>query len=207
MTESAHRYPVNLDLNGRNCLVVGGGSVAARKIAGLVAAGAHVTVIAPEVSPDLASNDALVVHRRPYRRGDVVGFALVITTTDDVGVNAAVAADAEAAGIWVNSADDPVNCGFTLGSVMRVGPIQIMVSTGGRSPAYSAWLRREFEGLIGADHEGLIDVMATKRDEMRSTGRPTEVPGWNEALAAGLYDLVAAGDLAAARALLDDRLD
>src|SRR5688572_26718697 len=90
-------YPVGLTLTGRQCLVVGGGRVAARKIAGLAAAGAEVHVVAPEVSDD-AYRLATVVRRRPFRPGDCIGYRLVFTATGDEAVDAAVAADAEAAG-------------------------------------------------------------------------------------------------------------
>ena len=81
-------YPVMLQVAGRRCLVVGGGRVALRKVEGLLGAGADVTVIAPEVDARIDALD-VAVERRPYRRGDVAGFRLVITATDDAAVNAA----------------------------------------------------------------------------------------------------------------------
>src|SRR5829696_8208061 len=121
-------YPVYLDLTGVRVLVVGGGSVAARKIAGLCAAGAIVTVIAPNV---VHGTEAAQIEHRPYQHGDVTGFQLVVTATDDPEVNAAVAAEARAAHVFVNSADDPDNCTFILPAIGRRGPVTVAVSTGG----------------------------------------------------------------------------
>ena len=127
-------YPVFLNLEGVPVLLVGGGQIASRKAAGLVAAGALVTVIAPEVRPELAEV-AAAVWLRPFAEGDCAGFRLVMTATDDPAVNARVYADATAAGIWVNSADDPDNCTFILPAVARRGPVVAAISTGGASPA------------------------------------------------------------------------
>src|SRR3712207_6396749 len=134
MPVDAPTYPVNLLLDGRPCLVVGGGHIATRKVEGLLACGADVTVIAPEVDAALEALP-VAVRRRRYEAGDVAGFRLAIAATDDPAVNKAVFDDAEAAGIWVNSADDPDRCSFTLPSVVRRGPLVLSVSTGGHSPA------------------------------------------------------------------------
>ena len=135
-------YPVMLQVAGRRCLVVGGGRVALRKVEGLIAAGADVTVIAPEIDARIeALSDVITIERRAYDAGDVTGFRLVITTTNDAAVNARVFDDAEAAGIWVNSADDIDHCSFTLPAVHRDGAVTVAVATDGQSPAFAAWLR------------------------------------------------------------------
>ena len=125
---------MSLDLDGRPVVVVGGGRVALGKVRGLLACGASVTVIAPDVCQELAELD-VSVRRRAYRSGDLTGFALVFTATDDPAVNGAVSADAQAAGTWVNSADDPARCTFQLPAVVRRGPMTVAVSSSGRSPA------------------------------------------------------------------------
>ena len=108
-------YPVGLDLTGRPCLVVGGGAVAERKVAGLVEAGARVTVVSPALTPALlrlAREAPLSWRPREYAAGDAAGFRLVMVATADGAVNAAVAAECRERGIWVNCADDPVRCDF-----------------------------------------------------------------------------------------------
>ncbi len=135
-------YPVNLIVEARRCLVVGGGEVAARKVAGLRACGAEVHVVAPEVCEAVRAQPGVTWEGRAYRASDVQGCRLVVAATDDGGVNAAVYRDSEAAGVWVNGADDPAHCSFTLPSVIRRGSLLIAVSTGGRSPALARWRHR-----------------------------------------------------------------
>jgi siroheme synthase-like protein len=194
-------YPVALDLGGRRCLVVGGGPVAARKAEGLLRAGAAVTVIAPDVVPALAARPGLTVERRPYRRGDVAGFRLVITATGRPEVDAAVFADGEAAGIWVNSADDRDHCSFILPSVHRDGTVTVAVSTGGVSPALASWLRRRLAAQT-AGAGTLAELLGQARDRMRAEGRSTEDTDWAALLDGPLPGLVRAGDLDGAWALL-----
>jgi precorrin-2 dehydrogenase/sirohydrochlorin ferrochelatase len=196
------QYPVNLILAGRPCLVVGGGAVAGRKIAGLLACGAVVTVVARVVSPEisaLASAGALSVLLRPYQAGEAAGYRLVIAATDDHAVNAAVFADGEAAGVWVNSADDPAACSFTLPSVLRRGPLLVTVATGGRSPAVAAWLRARLEREIGDEYRVLLELVSAEREALRAAGRSTEGLDWQKALDSNMLELIRAGQIDQAR--------
>lgn len=195
-------YPVNLVLSGRRCLVVGGGRVAKQKVAELLVCEAQVHVIAPEIAESLATDSRLVSELRPYRPGDLAGFHLVITTTDDPLLNAAIFDEAEAAGIWVNSADDPANCSFTLPSRIRQGPLLVTFATGGHSPALATWLRRHFSGEFGPEYLDLIDLLATEREEMRAAGRSTETPDWQSALDSGMLELIRQGRVLEAKELL-----
>jgi precorrin-2 dehydrogenase/sirohydrochlorin ferrochelatase len=187
-------YPVMLDLRNTLCLVVGGGHVARQKILGLLLAGATVEVVAPWIHPDIeAMEGPLHVRRRRFRTRDLGGAHLVITCTDDPAVNARVAAEARDRRIWVNSADDPANCSFTLPSVARQGDLSVMVSTNGRSPALSKWLRRRFEDEFDGSWSELLDVLAEVRAEARHALGTSELPGWDAALDASLLELVRAG--------------
>ena len=122
--------------------MVGGGQIASRKVAGLLAAGARVTVVAPMVSADAGRHSgARCARARPTRSADIAGHLLVMTATDDPAVNAQVASDARRAGVWVNSADDPDNCSFILPAVARRGPVVVAVGTDGASPALARHLR------------------------------------------------------------------
>ncbi|MEM9464914.1 MAG: bifunctional precorrin-2 dehydrogenase/sirohydrochlorin ferrochelatase [Actinomycetota bacterium] len=190
----APTYPVMLDLRGALCLVVGGGHVARHKIAGLLNAGATVEVVAPWIHPEIEALEGPVhLRRRRVRRRDLGGMHLVITCTDDPVVNARVAAEARDRRIWVNSADDPVNCSFTLPSVARQGDLSVMVSTNGRSPALSKWLRRRFEGEFDETWSELLDVLAEVRAEARHRLGTSELTGWDAALDESLLDLVRSG--------------
>ena len=192
-------YPVNLRLAGRRCLVVGGGAVATQKVRGLLECGAVVTVVAPEVSDELAALEGVSCERRRYRPGEVEGYRLVIAATDDPAVNEAVYLDGEAHGVWVNSADDPDHCTVTLPAKIRQGPLLVTFATGGRSPAVATWLRRRYTGEFGPEYVTLIDLLAEVREQLRQEGRSSEGLDWQPALDSGMLDLIREGRLAEAK--------
>jgi siroheme synthase-like protein len=192
-------YPVSLRLAGRPCLVVGGGPVAAEKAAGLLAAGAAVHVIATEVGPEIRGLAGLTIDKRPYRPGDAAPFRLVVAATGDPALNAAVYGDAEAAGVWVNSADDPDHCSFFLPAVVRRGALTLAVSTGGASPAMAAWLRRRLEEEIGPEYEVLLSLLAETRAMMKESGRPPGGLDWQKALDSDMLELIRSGQISQAR--------
>jgi siroheme synthase-like protein len=195
-------YPVNLLVEGRPVLVVGGGHVALEKVRGLLEAGAIVTVVAPDVDDELVALDGITVERRGYRGGEAAGYRLAVAATGDAAVNQAVFDDGDAAGVWVNAADDPDRCSYTLPARVRRGDLLLTVSTGGRSPALAGWVREQLEAGFGPEYEALVDVLAEERDRLREEGRPTAGPGWREALGSGMLDRIREGDLAGARELL-----
>jgi len=191
-------YPVNLVVEGKPVLVVGGGRVATGKVRRLVDAGARVTCVAPEVSDEIVAMAGVTVERRRYERGEVARYRLAVTATG-TAVDAHVFEDGEAAGVWVNAADDPAHCSFTLPAVARRGAIQVAVSTDGQSPAMASWLRSRFEQELGPEYETLLRILHEERDALRSTGTPTEGLAWREALDSGLLDLVREGRVTEAR--------
>lgn len=205
MPVDARPYPVNLLVEGRDCLVVGGGTIAARKTEGLLECGARVHLVAPQVGAEvraLAGDDrppALTWDERPYRAGDVAGYWLVVTAADDPEVNRSVHEDAEVHRVWVNSADDPDNCSFTLPARVRRDPLLVTISTGGHSPALSTWLRRRFEAELGPEYETLVAILAREREAIRASGRSTEGLNWQEALDSGMLELIREGRLAEAK--------
>lgn len=200
MPVAGNSYPVNLVLSGARCLVVGGGKVARRKVEGLLTCGADVTVVAPEVDAALAAQP-VTVERRVYVAGEAAtgAYRLVMTATDDRTVNQAVYDDAVAAGIWVNSADDPDRCTFTLPAVVRRGPLLITVSTGGHSPAISSWLRGRLEAEFGPEYEVLVSLLADERAALQSEGRTTEGLAWQKALDSDMLSLIRGGRISEAR--------
>jgi len=192
-------YPVNLDLRRRRALVVGAGPVAARKAAGLLSAGAVVTVVAPDAVPEIANDPDVRWHRREYRRGEVASYRVAIAATNDPAVNRQVARDGDAANVFVNSADDPANCAFILPSVVTRGDLQVAVSTNGRSPAMARWARRRLETVFTDVHARTLDLLSEVRDELRVVNGTSEVPGWDDVIDDELFELVAAGELERAR--------
>ncbi|MHB1928901.1 MAG: precorrin-2 dehydrogenase/sirohydrochlorin ferrochelatase family protein [Acidimicrobiales bacterium] len=191
-------YPVNLVVAGRRCLVVGAGAIGARKAEGLLAAGADVTVVATVVGGEVR---ALPVtwHERAYRSTDLAGVWLAMVATGDAEVNRVVRADADAAGVWVNAADDPRSCSFTLPAVVRQGPVMVTVSTGGHSPALATWLKQHVAAELGPEWAALAELLAEVRDRVRAEGRSTEDVDWRPALDWTMLDLIRAGDTARAR--------
>jgi precorrin-2 dehydrogenase / sirohydrochlorin ferrochelatase len=194
-------YPVNLLVAGRRVLVVGGGRVAAEKVRGLLAAGAVVHVVATAVSEEVR---ALVTtwEERPYARGDVAGFRLVVACTDDPHANQAVFDDGEAAGVWVNAADDPDRCSYTLPARLDRGRVLLTVSTGGHSPALASWLRDRLAEAVPDEVDTLAGLLADARAELLATGRSSLAADWRTALDSGMLELVRAGRLDEARELL-----
>ncbi len=159
-------YPIFLDLRDKKCVVVGGGSVAERKVRGLVAAGARVSVIAPVVSDlldGLAAAGRVRLERRGFRGSDVEGAALVFAATDRRSVNDGVVLAAGENAVPVNRSDGTGPGDFTVPSTLRRGGFQVAVSTAGASPAYARMVRRHLEDVLGREHGGVVDYLARLR--------------------------------------------
>ncbi len=202
-------YPVMLDLAGRPCLVVGGGSVAERKMDGLLAADARVTVVSPSLTPALLTLAAEArLHWRPreYLAGDAAGFALVMVAASDASVSEAIAAECRTRGVWINCADDPARCDFILPAVFRRGALTVAVSTGGVSPTMARLVREELEARLPDDLALLTDVMGDVRRSLREGGIALDAERWWQALDGELRSLAAAGRTAEAQARLRERL-
>ena len=176
------QFPVNLELTGKRCLLVGAGRIALRKAEQLIACGADVTVLAPEAHAGF-SELPVTVDRRPYRSGDVAGYRLVITATGDHVVDQQIHDEAEALGIWVNSADDPDRCTFTLPAVVRRGDLMVTVSTAGSSPALSSWMRRRLEQIIGDEYAAITAELSARRRAIHADGVSTETIDWQPIIA------------------------
>jgi siroheme synthase-like protein len=201
--------PANLIVRGKRVLVVGGGRIAARKIAPLVELGARVHVVAAKANDDvraMAQARNLTLDERDFRAGDVAGAWLVFTATGDPAVDRAVYDAAEAAHIWVNSADDPDNCSLTLMSLVRRGDLVVAIGTGGRSPALAAQLRRQLEEEIGPEYETLLELLSEARESLRATGRSSEDADWQRVFESGIVELVRGGRIADAKELLSQCL-
>lgn len=197
-------YPVSLDVTGRACLVVGGGAVAARKARGLLECGARVTVVAPSLAPEMEALTHRLerVERRAYVRGEAAGFRLVLTATGRPDVDGAVHEDAEAAGVWVNSADDRAHSSFILPAVYRDGPVIVAVSTSGVSPALSSWLRDRLAAECGDQVGALAEILGDARARLQRAGRRTDSIDWTALLDGPLFDAVRAGDWDNVRAIV-----
>ena len=164
-------YPAALKLEGKDCLVVGAGPVAAEKIDGLVGAGASVTVIARTVVPEVQAlvDDATIrLELRSFHVGDLDGRFLAIAGTSDEELNRRIHSAADARNMLVNVVDVPSLCNFILPAVTRLGPIAIAVSTSGASPALAKRMRDEIEELFGDEHARLAVLLNEVRDWARA---------------------------------------
>ena len=189
-------YPVNLVVTGRRCVVVGAGRIAARKIESLHAAGALVHVVARSVGPEVrawADDGQLTLEERPFEPTDLDGAWLATAATGDPRVDASVFRAGEERRVWVNAADDPANCSFTLMAVVRRGDLVVTIGTGGRSPALASWLRTRFETELGPEYATLLEVLSEAREELRAAGRSSEDPDWRRALDSGMLESIRAG--------------
>jgi precorrin-2 dehydrogenase / sirohydrochlorin ferrochelatase len=218
-THSAPGYPVILDLAGRRCLVVGGGPVAARRALGLLAAGARVTVVAPQVAaaidrmvtPTLpaatgpgaaTAGGTLNVERRRYEAGEASRYDLVATATGVPEVDQVVVSDAVAAGVPVNSADRHSPGSVQLPAVHRDGPVVVAVSTGGASPALARWLRDRIAGSLPPSLAVVAELLEEARVAVKEAGRSTDSIDWEAAIAELVVPLVESGRVDEARSEL-----
>jgi precorrin-2 dehydrogenase/sirohydrochlorin ferrochelatase len=164
-------YPIFLQLQSREVLVVGGGPVAERKVESLLAAGASVTVVAPEITSGLAAlqaRNAIQVHRRNFENTDLQNVLLVVSATDDPGVQQQIAREARSQGVLVNTVDQPSLCDFVMPATVRRGDVVVAVSTGGKSPALAAALRKKLEGWITGDAARAARLLGEVRSEVHA---------------------------------------
>lgn len=165
-------YPVFLKLRGRRVLLVGGGAVAASKLDGLLAAGAVVTVVAPEISPALERQD-VTLQRRSFEPGDLEGTWWVVAAASPE-VNRQVQAAAESRQLFVNAVDDPAHATAYLGSVVRRDDLTVAISTGGRAPALAALLREALDAWLPQDLDRWMLAADDARRQWKAGGVPME---------------------------------
>jgi len=200
-------YPVNLIITNQPCLVVGGGTVAFRKVCSLLDAGAVVTVIAPDLSPKLAELQA--AHRicwlqKSYEAGDAAGFFLLICATTDPHINELAAAEGRSGQILVNVVDQPEKCNFTVPSVVHRGDLQFTISTNGKAPALSRWLRLHLEEEFDDSYGQWLDRLAAIRQDVKEALPDIRCRQefWRTALSDQVMTLVHEGNLKEAEALM-----
>ncbi|HEX4489617.1 MAG TPA: bifunctional precorrin-2 dehydrogenase/sirohydrochlorin ferrochelatase [Acidimicrobiia bacterium] len=198
-------WPVNLLVRDRPVVVVGAGRIAARKIEPLLELGAVVIVVAPAVGDEIRAwheEGRLTLHERRFDDADLDGVWLAVTATPDAAVNAAVKAAGDARRVFVNSADDPAHCSFTLLSVVRQADVVVAIGTGGRSPALATWLKRRARTELGPEYATLLDLLSEHREALRATGASSEDADWQRAFESGILDLVRSGRIDEAKELL-----
>ncbi len=170
--EKPSLYPAFLDLRSKRVLLVGGGAVAFRKAEALEGTGCRMTVVSRGFEPAFQKwldEKGVPRHERPYRKGEAADYEIVFSATDDAETNQAVAEDAAAAGRPVNVADEPELCSFFVPAVVRRGPLQIAVSTGGQCPGLARRIREDLEKRFPASYGPLIGQLGSIRTALKSS--------------------------------------
>ena len=168
-------YPICLDLEGRLCVVVGGGKVAERKVLGLLSCSAQVTVISPALTEELLRLHAegrIQWLDREYMHGDLGKAFLVIAATDNEETQKQVYVEAVTCNLLLNVADVPQRCNFILPATLRRGDLTISISTSGKSPALARKLRMELEKRYGSEYRILVNILGAIRPEILASGLP-----------------------------------
>ena len=170
-------YPVYLDIQNRNCLVVGGGSVGTRKVMMLLTCGANVTVVslaATKKLQELSKNGMIKLKERPFQTADLDDRFLVIGATDNQELNRQIHAEAERRGLLCNIADRPEACNFILPSVVNRGDLIIAISTSGKSPAFAKKMRKHLEKEFGNEYAEFLNLMGAIRKKLLSEDHEPE---------------------------------
>ena len=170
VTPAPALFPLFLKLSGRRVIVVGAGPVAASKIMSLLETGAQVTVIAPDVAPELERPDLTLV-RRAFRPADLDGAWLVVAAAPPE-VNREVRAAAEQRGVFVNAVDNPETCSAYAGGVLTRGGVTVAVSSNGEAPALAGLLREALESVLPEDLERWLVEARAQRKKWRAEGVP-----------------------------------
>jgi len=202
-------YPVFLNLQGRRCVVIGGGAVAEGKVQGLLAAEGRVWVIAPTLTPALTAlaGELRIAHiERAYAPGDLDGAFLAISATDDHAVNEQVWQEASARNVLVNVVDDTPRCTFIAPSILRQGDLAIAISTSGKAPALAVRLKEKIAGLVGPQHARFLELAGSLRERLAQ-----QTPSfaerrvlWYQLVDSDVIELLRQGDEAAARARIEE---
>ncbi len=205
-------FPIFLSLKGKTCIIIGGGSVAERKVESLLNAEAAVTVVSPQLSSQLSYlfAEKQIKHlNRCYQSQDIDQAFLVIAATDQADVNRTIAADADKQNIPVNVVDDIKLCSFIVPSVLDRSPVTVAVSTGGASPVLARQLRMKLETMIPSSCGELAALTEQYRERVKKKFATIEERKafWENVLKGTPAELVYAGQLQAARDLLDQLLD
>lgn len=191
-------YPIYLDIENRNAVIIGGGNVCARKAEAMLNYGARVTIVAPEFTDEIekwAHEGQLQLRRKKYDESDLEGANIVIASTDDEAVNTKIAADCRRRRIPVNVVDVTHLCEFIVPAIVDKGSVQIAVSTGGRSPALARTLKEDLQRLVGPEYDEVNQLLGTLREGAKKV-LPTDVDRkefFDGIIAAGILDMLRAG--------------
>lgn len=169
-------YPIFLDLNHQNVVVVGGGDVAERKIKNLLIYGCTIYISSPHLTPHLQQLVATKkIHHIPYESLDTYmdDTFMVIAATDDTEVNSKIASLAKKHGLLINTVDQPKDCNFIMPSIVKRGNLQIAISTAGKSPALAKKIRKNLESTFPPEYGLLTELLGIIRTRLLSQDQPS----------------------------------
>jgi len=169
---STRLFPMFLKLSARPCLVLGAGTIAESKIAGLLEAGGRVRVVAPEATPQVrswAQSNSIEWHQRSFQPDDLTGMFLVVAATSSAELHQRIFEEATRRGVLCNIVDVPVLCDFYYPAVVQRGALQIAISTAGKSPALAQRLRKQLEEQFGPEFEEWLAQLGEVRDRLQSS--------------------------------------
>ena len=170
-------YPIFLDIEDRDVVIIGGGVVCERKAETMMKYGARVTVVAPEFTDQIAQwakSGALKTRKKKYDAADLDGASIVIASTDDEAINTQIATDCRKRKIPVNVVDVTHLCEFIVPAIVESGSIQLAVSTGGKSPALARTLKEDLQKFVGPEYAEINDLLGTLRPSAKKV-LPTDV--------------------------------
>ncbi|HEY8180815.1 MAG TPA: bifunctional precorrin-2 dehydrogenase/sirohydrochlorin ferrochelatase [Thermoanaerobaculia bacterium] len=191
-------YPIFLDIEDRDVVIIGGGPVCERKAETMMKYGARVTVVAPTFTDQIAQwakSGALKIRKKKYDAADLDGASIVIASTDDEGVNTRIASDCRKRKIPVNVVDVTHLCEFIVPAIVESGSIQLAVSTGGKSPALARTLKEDLQKFVGPEYAEINDLLGTLRPSAKRV-LPTDVDRkrfFDGIIARGVLDMVRQG--------------
>jgi precorrin-2 dehydrogenase/sirohydrochlorin ferrochelatase len=192
-------YPIYIDIEDHEVLIVGGGNVCARKAETMMHYGARVTIVSPAITDEIGAweNDhALAVRRKLYDQSDLEGASIVIASTDDPCINARVARDCRRRKIPVNVVDVTHLCEFIVPAIIEKGSVTIAISTGGKSPALGRTLKEELQRTIGPEYAEVNDLLGTLRKDAKRV-LPTDTDRkrfFDGIIGSGVLEMLRAGE-------------
>lgn len=200
----ANLFPVYIDLQGRRCLIVGGGKVAARKAENLLLYGCQVVIVSPDCETQIRTwaEDGLIIYlEREFLAEDLDRSFLVFIATDDEKLNSSISSLCREKGILVNAVDDPPHCDFYVPAILRRGSLSLAISTEGKSPAFARRLRRELEELITDEYGKFVDLLGEQRQYVKENivdiDRRKAI--FEKLVYSDIFDLIKAGEEEKAR--------
>lgn len=191
-------YPIYLDIEERDVLIIGGGNVCARKAETMMKYGARVTIVSPEFTGEIEEwerQGVLKLRRKTYEEADLEGASIVIASTDDQCVNGRIARDCRRRKIPVNVVDVTHLCEFIVPAIVERGSIQIAVSTGGKSPALARTLKEDLQKFVGPEYDEVNQMLGTLRSGAKKT-LPTDIDRkrfFDSIIAKGVLDMLRDG--------------